>query len=85
LISSIRSFASSVWIRSLLPCVTNAGPSSRFNRATSAAASWSATEPVQVRDMVERVATYFVVLLNSLAMESSSPPSAYGQCAAKIS
>jgi hypothetical protein len=28
--------------------------------------------------MVERVATYFVVLLNSLAIESSSPPSSIG-------
>ena len=37
------------------------------------------------RFMVERVATYFVMLLNRLAMKSSSPPSAYGQCAAKIS
>ena len=44
-----------------------------------------AVRAVGVREPVERVATYFVTLLNSLAMESSSPPSAFGQCAAKIS
>src|ERR687893_31818 len=75
-ISSTRSAASNECTSSVLPCVTRDGPSSCFSFATSFAASRSATEPVQVRSAPLRVATYFVIRLNALAMSSYEPPSA---------
>src|ERR671912_1599283 len=84
-ISSTRPAASNECTSSVLPCVTSAGPSSCFSFATSLAPSRNSTEPFQVRSAPLRVATYFLMRLNAVAMSSYDPPSAKGQYAAKMS
>ena len=83
-----------MWISSLEPWVSSAGPSVRFSSRTAAATSPpSAWLFCQVSVSGEWVATYFVTLLNARAIpafSSSKSPAAgscctYGQWAAKMS